>query len=159
VKAKFSIVLVAPDIPGNCGSIGRTCLALNIPLILIKPYGFDLNEKSVRRAGLDYWKHVELFEYEDWQNFITDKNVKSDQLVLFSKNGKNNHYNAPYSENCYLVFGSETKALPADIVEEYKDRIHHLPQFSEHIRSLNLANCATAAAYECLRQLSFPEIK
>ncbi len=152
-KQRFNIVLHAPDIPGNTGSIGRTCVALGLRLILIKPYGFDLSEKAVRRAGLDYWKHIELSEYETWEDFI--KTESPQNLIFYSKTGAKNYYEAPYQENCFLVFGSETKALPEYIMEQYKDSLYCLPQYSEHIRSLNLSNVATAAAYEALRQISF----
>ncbi|MFP5457191.1 MAG: TrmH family RNA methyltransferase, partial [Bacteriovoracia bacterium] len=81
----FRIVLHAPEIPGNTGSIGRTCVALNAELILIKPYGFDISEKAVRRAGLDYWKHVRLKEFESWEAFLDAERPESDQLMLFEK--------------------------------------------------------------------------
>jgi tRNA (cytidine/uridine-2'-O-)-methyltransferase len=152
-KKRFNIVLHAPDIPGNTGSIGRTCVALDLRLILIKPYGFDLSEKAVRRAGLDYWKHIELSEYENWDDFESTENPEN--LIFYSKTGAKNYYEAPYQENCFLVFGSETKALPSELMEKYKDKLYSLPQYSEHIRSLNLSNVATAAAYEALRQISF----
>lgn len=152
-EKRFNIVLHAPDIPGNTGSIGRTCVALGLRLILIKPYGFDLSEKAVRRAGLDYWKHIELSEYDSWDDFITSESPEN--LIFFSKTGAKNYYEAPYKENCYLVFGSETKALPIELMEEHKEKLFCLPQYSEHIRSLNLSNVATAAAYEALRQISF----
>jgi tRNA (cytidine/uridine-2'-O-)-methyltransferase len=152
-KKRFSIVLHAPDIPGNTGSIGRTCVALDLRLVLIKPYGFDLSEKAVRRAGLDYWKHIELSEYDTWEDFIKTEDPQN--LIFFSKTGDKNYYEAPYAENCYLVFGSETKALPVHLMEKHSDRLFSLPQYSEHIRSLNLSNVATAAAYEALRQISF----
>ena len=83
MNPNFRIVLHAPEIPGNTGSIGRTCLALNAELILIRPYGFSLDEKAVRRAGLDYWKYVEPKEYENWEDFLKNENPPSDQIMLF----------------------------------------------------------------------------
>mgnify|MGYP001182540339 FL=1 len=154
IKKSFNIVLFSPDIPGNTGSIGRTCVALDINLILIRPYGFDLSEKSVRRAGLDYWKHVKLKEYESWDHFIEVESPKKEELVLFSKAGAKSFYKAPFKESCYLVFGSETKGLPQEILKKFPQNIYQLPMFSEHVRSLNLANAATVASYECLRQLN-----
>ena len=154
-KKKFKLVLYAPEIPGNTGSIGRTCVALGLELILIKPYGFDLSEKAVRRAGLDYWKHVQIKEFESWSDFLEKEKPKREQLIFFENNVNQNFYQANYSENCYLIFGAETKGLPKEIYENYFDRMYHLPMFSEHIRSLNLSNAATTAAYECLRQLSY----
>jgi len=152
-KTRFSIVLYAPDIPGNTGSIGRTCVALGLRLILIKPYGFDLSEKAVRRAGLDYWKHIELTEYENWDEFLS--NESPENMILFSKAGEKVFYEAPYKENCFLIFGSETTGLPEALILDQKDNLYSLPQYSEHIRSLNLSNVATTAAYEALRQISF----
>lgn len=153
-KKQFSIVLFAPDIPGNTGSIGRTCVALGLRLILIKPYGFDLSEKAVRRAGLDYWKYVDIKEYESFDDFLKSEDVKTEQLFFFENNVEQNFYDAPYIENCYLVFGSETKGLPKSFYETYKDQMYEMPMFSEHIRSLNLSNAATAVTYECLRCLN-----
>ena len=152
-KKSFSIVLYAPEIPGNTGSIGRTCLALNIDLILIKPYGFDLSEKSVRRAGLDYWKYVRLTEFESFEDFIQEKSPTGENLFFFSKTGEKNYFEAPFKKECYLIFGSETKGLPNKILEEYREDTYKLPMFNEHVRSLNLSNVATAVGYECLRQL------
>ena len=155
MSSLFQIVLHAPEIPGNTGSIGRTCVALNIPLILIKPYGFSLDEKSVRRAGLDYWKYVQLREYEAWEEFLLKEKPQTDQMFFFSRSAKKIYYQAPFQKGCYLVFGSETKALPGHILQTYSSQLYTLPQYSEEIRSLNLANCATAAAYEALRQIQF----
>ena len=156
VKPKpFSIVLYAPEIPGNTGSIGRTCLALNIPLILIRPYGFDLSEKAVRRAGLDYWKHVEIEEFENFDDFLNHKKPAVDQLLFFENARSKSIYEAPYRDGCYLIFGSETKGISLNIQQKYPDQFYELPMFSSHIRSLNLSNSATAVAYECLRQLNY----
>lgn len=154
-QSLFNIVLVAPEIPGNTGSIGRTALALNLKLHLIKPFGFDLSEKAVRRAGLDYWKHVQISEYENWDDFLTENNPDPQKLFFFSKFGEKNHFEANYCENCFLIFGSETFGLPLAITEKYENRLYSLPMYSEHIRSLNLSNAATAAAYEALRQIKF----
>lgn len=151
--AKFSIVLVHPDIPGNTGSIGRTCVALNLKLILIKPLGFDLDEKSVRRAGLDYWKYVDLKIYDNFDQYLQEENPK--ELFFFSKTVTQNHYQANYTQNCHLIFGSETKGLPKEILTKYNSQTFSLPMYSEHIRSLNLSNAATAVAYEALRQINF----
>ena len=154
-KPLFKIVLVAPEIPGNTGSIGRTCVALNLELILIKPYGFDLSEKAVRRAGLDYWKHVKITEYETWEEFITQEAPPVDKLFFFENHQEKTIYQGNYSEGCYLIFGSETKGISEDILKDYRDRLFELPMYSQYIRSLNLSNAATAIAYECLRQLRF----
>lgn len=151
--SKFKIVLVAPEIPGNTGSIGRTCVALDLELILIKPLAFDISEKAVRRAGLDYWKHVKLTVYENWIEFMEKENPVREQMFLFSRFATKPLFEASIKENCYLIFGSETKGLPEEIKNEFVNQLVTLPMYSEHIRSLNLSNCATAAAYEALRQI------
>ncbi len=153
--SKFKIVLVAPEIPGNTGSIGRTCVALDLELILIKPLAFDIDEKAVRRAGLDYWKYVNLKTYESFSEFLEKENPSRNQLHFFSKTTKRNLFDAKFSKDCYLIFGSETKGLGSAILEEYSQELVCLPMYSEHIRSLNLSNAATAAAYEALRQIDF----
>jgi tRNA (cytidine/uridine-2'-O-)-methyltransferase len=154
-KTRFKIVLFAPEIPGNTGSVGRTCVALNLELILIRPYGFDIDEKAVRRAGLDYWKYVQVREFDSWEDFLTKESPKREQLLFFENNVDQDFYHANYAQDCYLIFGAETKGLPNYIYQEYRDRMYHLPMFSEHIRSLNLSNTATTVAYECLRHLSY----
>ncbi|WP_261331831.1 tRNA (cytidine(34)-2'-O)-methyltransferase [Maritalea mobilis] len=151
-RAEMKIVLVTPEIPGNTGTIGRTCVALDLELILIRPYGFDLSEKSVRRAGLDYWKHVRLTEYDDWAAFVQDRAPRRDQIFLFEDDGAaGTVYDPIYPPDAYLVFGRETKGLQPEIVGAYPDRIFRLPMRSPHIRSLNLANAATAVAYQAMR--------
>lgn len=148
----MKIVLVHPEIPGNTGTIGRTCVALDLELILIHPLGFDISEKSVRRAGLDYWKHVRLTEYENWSAFMAERAPAEDQLFLFEQDGQGGSVYAPeYPPNAYLVFGKETKGLPAGILDGRGARTFHLPMRSPHIRSLNLANAATAVIYQAMR--------
>ena len=148
----MKIVLVAPEIPGNTGTIGRTCVALDLELILIHPLGFDLSEKSVRRAGLDYWKHVRLTEYPDWSGFLQARAPSREALFFFEQDGAQSVYDPSYPDDAYLVFGRETKGLPAAITEAFPDRMFHLPMRSPHIRSLNLANAVTAVAYQALRK-------
>lgn len=157
-KPNFHIVLHAPEIPGNTGSIGRTCVALNLKLILIRPYGFELSEKAVRRAGLDYWKYVNLTEYDNFKNFLQEERPEKDELFFFENDASKSFYQAPFKKNCYLIFGGETKGIPQDILEHYPEQNFYLPMFSKHIRSLNLSNTATAAAYECLRHIQMPEL-
>ena len=154
-KPFVNIVLYSPDIPGNTGSIGRTCLALNARLILIKPYGFDLSEKAVRRAGLDYWKHVNLTEYNNWEEFLKHEKPSGAKMYLYTKSGQRNHFQAEHDEGDFLIFGKETTGLPPEILKTYEENTYSLPMFSEHIRSLNLSNAATAVAYEALRQIQF----
>lgn len=153
--SKFSIVLATPEIPGNTGSIGRTAVAMDLELILIKPYGFDISERSVRRAGLDYWKHVQLKEFDSWQDFLSSETPDEDSLLFFSKKARSLFYDAAYRPGCYLIFGSETKGLPDKILKRYAGSTYSLPIYSEHVRSLNLASAVTAVSYEALRQIEF----
>lgn len=147
----MKMVLVAPEIPYNTGAIGRTCVALNLELILIKPYGFSLDEKAVRRAGTNYWKHVQLSEYDSWQAFLTERSPPHNSLFLFEEDGAQSLYAPDYPRDAYLVFGNESSGLSADICESLHDRMFHLPMLSPLVRSLNLANVATAVIYQAMR--------
>jgi tRNA (cytidine/uridine-2'-O-)-methyltransferase len=146
-----AIVLVQPEIPGNTGSVGRTCVALDMELILIHPLGFEINDTRVKRAGLDYWPHVRLTEYASWDTFIDARTPRPDQLFLFEEFGARSFYDPDYPDDAMLVFGKETTGIPKPIVERHADRLVKLPMRSEVIRSLNLANTVTAAAYQALR--------
>ena len=151
----MKIVLVTPEIPYNTGAIGRTCVALNLELILIKPYGFSLDEKAVRRAGTDYWKYVTLSEYDSWQDFLDDRKPGRESLCFFEEHGGQTLYDANYQQDGYLVFGCESKGLSLDILKGMEDRTFRLPMLDTRVRSLNLANVATAVVYQTLRsQLS-----
>lgn len=148
----MKVVLVHPEIPGNTGSVGRSCVALDLELILIHPLGFDISDKAVRRAGLDYWKHVRLSEYDNWQAFIADRAPREEQLFLFENDGEGGSVYAPdYPDDAYLIFGKETKGLPAEVLDGRAKRTFHLPMRSAHIRSLNLSNAATAVIYQAMR--------
>ncbi len=147
----MKIVLVTPEIPWNTGAIGRTCVALNLELILIKPLGFSLDEKSVRRAGTDYWKHVQLSEYDSWEQFLQMRKPPRDHLYFFEENGAESVFAPTYQKDCYLVFGCESKGLPLAILDDLQDRIFHLPMHNPQVRSLNLANVATAVIYQAMR--------
>ncbi len=147
----ISIVLVQPEIPGNTGSVGRTCVALDMELILIHPLGFEITDTRVKRAGLDYWPHVRLTEYASWDAFIEARAPRPDQLFLFEEFGARSFYDPDYPDDAMLVFGKETTGIPKPIVERHADRLVRLPMRSEVIRSLNLANTVTAAAYQALR--------
>ena len=128
----MKLVLVTPEIPWNTGAIGRTCVALNLELILIKPYGFSLDEKSVRRAGTDYWKHVHLSEYDNWQHFLDERQPPRDALYFFEENGAQNFYTPDYDPDGYLVFGCESKGLPTTILDGMIFRLE-IAQKSEEI--------------------------
>lgn len=147
----MKLVLVTPEIPFNTGAIGRTCVALNLELILIKPYGFSLDEKSVRRAGTDYWKHVNLCEYDSWERFLADRKPSRENLYFFEEHGAQSIYAPDYQPDAYLVFGCESKGLPTTILDGMEDRVFSLPMLNPLVRSLNLANVATAVVYQAMR--------
>lgn len=146
-----SIVLIQPEIPGNTGAVGRTCVALDMELVLIHPLGFDISDKRVKRSGLDYWHHVRLSEYASWDAFIQQRAPRDDQMFLFEEDGAMSFYDAEYPDDAMLVFGQETRGIPPAIRQHYAHREVRLPMRSDKIRSLNLANTVSAAAYQALR--------
>lgn len=150
-EPNLSIVLVEPEIPGNTGAIGRTCVALDMELVLIHPLGFDISDKRVKRSGLDYWRHIRLVEFASWQAFLAERAPRGDQLFLFEEFARTSFYDADYPDDAYLVFGKETTGIPSAIVAAHEERLVKLPMRSAHIRSLNLANTVAAAAYQALR--------
>lgn len=147
----LGIVLVQPEIPGNTGAVGRTCVALGAELILIHPLGFHITDARVKRSGLDYWPHVRLAEFASWDTFVAERAPRDDQLFLFEEHGSRSFYEPDYPEDALLVFGQETAGIPEAIWRRYPGRQFHLPMRSPHIRSLNLANTVAAAAYQALR--------
>lgn len=147
-----SIVLVQPEIPGNTGAVGRTCVALDMELILIHPLGFEISDKRVKRSGLDYWPHIRLVEFGSWSDFIAERAPRSDQMFLFEEYAPRNFYEPDYPDDAYLVFGRETKGIPDGIVEAHRDQMVSLPMRSDKVRSLNLANAVAAAAYQAVRK-------
>ena len=147
----MKLVLVTPEIPFNTGAIGRSCVALNLELILIKPLGFSLDEKSVRRAGTDYWQHVNLTEYDSWQHFMTERQPAHDKMYFFEEHGAQSVFEPEFQTDAYLVFGCESKGLPDEILDDVRDRVYHLPMLNPVVRSLNLANVATAVIYQAMR--------
>jgi tRNA (cytidine/uridine-2'-O-)-methyltransferase len=146
------VVLVEPQIPQNTGSVARTCAALEIELHLVEPLGFTITEKAVRRAGLDYWPYVKLRQHPSWQSYLDS--VRPSRLWLFSTHGTRNYCDAKFNSGDALVFGSETKGLGAEFLARYpSDTILRLPMKSPHVRSINLSNAVSVAAYEALRQI------
>ena len=110
-----SIVLVHPEIPGNTGAVGRTCVALDLELILIHPLGFEISDKRLKRSGLDYWQHIRLVEFPSWDAFLAERQPRSDQMFLFEEFAPRSFYEPDYPADAYLVFGRETKGLPPGI--------------------------------------------
>ena len=147
-----SIVLIQPEIPGNTGAVGRTCVALDMELVLIHPLGFDISDKRVKRSGLDYWPHIRLVEFASWEAFLAERTPRDDQLYLFEEYATRSFYEPEYPDDAYLVFGRETKGIPAEIVEAHREQMVSLPMRSDKVRSLNLANTVAAAAYQAVRR-------
>jgi tRNA (cytidine/uridine-2'-O-)-methyltransferase len=145
------IVLVAPEIHWNTGNIGRTCLATGSYLHLIKPLGFSLESREVQRAGLDYWNKVKLTLWEDVEEFESTMKPVSGEVALFSKMGTAPFWSMPSPQRLFLIFGSETGGLPAEILNRYADATFHIP-ISTDTRSLNLSTAAAIALYESLRR-------
>jgi tRNA (cytidine/uridine-2'-O-)-methyltransferase len=146
------IVLVEPQIPQNTGSISRTCAATDTPLHLVEPLGFEITEKAVRRAGLDYWPYVKLFRHATWDDYVTA--AKPERIWLFSKFGERLYTNADFGPNDALVFGSETKGLGQEFMSRYPaSQILKIPIVTTYVRSLNLSNAVSIALYEARRQL------
>ena len=152
----LNIVLVEPEIPQNCGNIARTCAATGARLHLIRPLGFDISEKAVRRAGLDYWHMVEVLEYEDLQDFFRKNEVR--QMWCLSTKAPRSYTEAGFQDGCYLFFGKETKGLPESFLASHYEQCLRIPMRPE-ARSLNLSNAVAITVYEALRQLSFPSLQ
>ncbi|MEN8253867.1 MAG: tRNA (cytidine(34)-2'-O)-methyltransferase [Verrucomicrobiota bacterium] len=151
-KVPLNIVLVEPSIPPNTGNISRLCAATGTILHLVEPLGFDLSEKQLRRAGLDYWESVALHTYPDIETFF-GKNPKGRKL-FFSTAGKQNFYEMEYEPGDYLVFGNETLGLPDDLLAACPENVCNIPIKLDCVRSLNLSNCAAIVLYEALRQIN-----
>ncbi len=151
VRPKMKVVLVEPEIPFNTGSIGRTCVALDLELILIGQLGFSLDSSSVARSGTRYWQFVEISLYDSWDKFLLERAPVDEQLYLFEEDGSQNFYSPNYHPQAYLVFGCESKGLPKSIRDSMKDRIFSLPMKNDSVKSLNLANTATAVVYQAMR--------
>ena len=144
------VVLVAPEVPWNTGNIGRTCLGAGAYLHLIKPLGFSLDERDLKRAGLDYWHKVKLSVWDDFDSFQKNMGPETEEVALFTKNGSVSFWSMPSSERLFLIFGSETKGLPETILYQYRHVAFYIPTTSE-IRCLNLSTTVGIALYESLR--------
>ncbi len=156
VMHMLNIVLVEPEIPQNCGNIARTCAATGCALHLIRPLGFDISDKAVKRAGLDYWHLVEVHDYENLEDFFQKNDVR--QMWCLSTKAPRSYVEAEYQDGCYLFFGKETKGLPEAFLEAHRDSCVRIPM-REEARSLNLSNAVAITVFEALRQLSFPNLR
>ena len=147
----LNIVLFEPEIPNNTGNIGRLALASGSKLHLVKPFGFEISDSRLKRAGLDYWQHLDVIIYDSIEDFFS-KN-KDAKFAFFSSHGQQQHWDITFEDHLFLIFGKESAGLPKSVIENHKEHLYKIPLFSEHIRSLNLANAVAIVIYEGLRQL------
>ncbi|HEY8444169.1 MAG TPA: tRNA (uridine(34)/cytosine(34)/5-carboxymethylaminomethyluridine(34)-2'-O)-methyltransferase TrmL [Clostridia bacterium] len=152
----FNVVLVEPEIPQNTGNIVRTCAATNTRLHLVRPLGFEISDKYLKRAGLDYWPYVDISYYDSFAE-LQEKHPGAKFWYLSTK-GKIRYTDVKYEENCFLVFGKETKGLPEDLIFSNYDRCVRIPMYKD-LRSLNLSNSVAIVLYEALRQYDFVELR
>lgn len=148
----LNIVLLEPEIPANTGNIGRTCHATGTRLHLIEPMGFRLNEKALKRAGLDYWEHLDVVVYDSYRDF-QEKNPDAIIFMATTK-AKHTYTEVQYPSDCFIMFGKESAGIPEEILVENEDRTVRIPM-NEKIRSLNLSNSVAIVLYEALRQNNF----
>lgn len=151
---KLNIVLVEPQIPQNTGNISRTCAVTGAALHLIKPYGFTITDKQLKRAGLDYWDKLEIYEYESLDEFF-EKN--DGEYYFFTTKGENTYSDVSYPNDCYLFFGREDKGLDERLLFENRKNCLRVPM-RNNLRSLNLSNTVAIATYEVLRQWGYPDL-
>lgn len=154
--AKMNIVLFEPEIPANTGNIGRTCVATGTRLHLIEPLGFRLNEKAIKRAGMDYWADLDVTTYVNYQDFL-DKNPGATIYMATTKAPKI-YTEVQYEEDCYIMFGKESGGIPEEILVENQDTAIRIPMMGD-IRSLNLSNSVAIVLYEALRQNNFSHMQ
>lgn len=152
----INIVLVEPEIPQNTGNIARTCAATGARLHIVKPMGFTIDDKKLKRSGLDYWEFLDITYYENLDDFFA-KNPNSESFYFTTK-AQHVYSDISFPDNCFLFFGKETKGLPEELLLENPDRCLRFPM-QTGIRSLNLANTVCAAVYEVLRQWDFPTLQ
>lgn len=152
----MNIVLYEPEIPANTGNIGRTCVATGTSLHLIKPLGFDISDKAVRRAGMDYWKELDLHVYEDFEEFV-EKNPGA-RIYMATTKARKAYTEVEYKGNDFIMFGKESAGIPEEILVKYEGTSVRIPMIGE-IRSLNLSNSVSIILYEALRQQDFEGMK
>jgi tRNA (cytidine/uridine-2'-O-)-methyltransferase len=147
----FKVALIEPEIPQNTGNIGRTCVGTQSQLHLIEPFGFEISDKNLKRAGLDYWAHLYWQKYENFDSWLQSI-PNPERTFFFSTKAKKNYDEVDYQKGDWLIFGKETRGLPESILNQYQDRVVKIPQYGP-IRSLNVATAVAIALYEGIRQL------
>ncbi len=153
----INIVLVEPEIPQNAGNIARTCAVTGSILHMVRPLGFEVSDKQLKRAGLDYWKYLDIRYYDSIEE-VMDKYFNGDNFWFYSTKSKNIYSEVSYKDGDFIVFGKETKGLPETLLEKYYDRCVRIPMLGE-LRSLNLSNSVCVGVYEALRQIGFNKFK
>ena len=153
--AVLNIVMVEPEIPQNTGNVARTCAATGARLHLVRPLGFEINDKHLKRAGLDYWHFLDITYYDNLDDFF--EKTKGGKYFYFSTKGTYRHSDVEYPDNSYLLFGKETKGLPEELLLKHQEDTLRIPMIDE-ARSLNLSNSVAIATYEVLRQWDYPEL-
>jgi len=148
------VVLLEPEIPPNTGNVARLCAATRTMLHLIEPFGFKLDDKELKRAGMDYWQHVEWRRWPDWSSFARQLTPEN-RLWFIESGGPMRYSDVTYSPDDYLVFGRETAGLPKPLLEQNRDRWLRIPMMNAEARSLNLSNCVSLVLFEALRQQGF----
>ncbi len=152
----MNIVLLEPEMPANTGNIGRTCVATATKLHLIEPMGFRINDKMVKRAGLDYWKDLDVTVYEDFEDFL-DKNPGA-KIYMATTKAPTLYSEVSYESDCFIMFGKESAGIPEEILVKHQDTAVRIPM-NEEIRSLNLSNSVAILLYEALRQNNFSHMQ
>ena len=151
----MNIVLYEPEMPANTGNIGRTCVATDTRLHLIEPLGFKLNEKQLKRAGLDYWDKLDVQVYSDFQDFLT-KNPGA-RIYMATTKAPNVYTEVQYDPDCYIMFGPESRGIPEEILVDHQETCIRIPMWGD-IRSLNLSDSVAVSLYEALRQNGFEKM-
>lgn len=152
----INIVLHEPGIPQNTGNIGRTCCATGTRLHLIEPLGFSISEKALKRAGMDYWERLDVTTYATYEDFLEKNNYP--KVYMASTKAPRAYTDVSYEDNCYIMFGNESRGIPEDIIYESGDHAIRIPM-GHDIRSLNLSNSVAIVLYEALRQQGFPGLE
>jgi len=152
----MNIILHQPEIPQNTGNIGRTCVATGTKLHLIEPLGFRLDEKAIKRAGMDYWQHLEVYRYVNFEEFL-EKNPGA-KIWMATTKAKHTYSDVTFGEDDFIMFGKESAGIPEEILVDYEDTCIRIPMLPE-IRSLNLSNSVAVVLYEALRQTGFASMQ
>ena len=156
----LNIVLHEPEIPQNTGNIGRTCVAIGARLHLIEPMGFQVSDKWVRRAGLDYWGKLDVTVYDSYPDFLYqnfEKNGKTPRIYMATTKARHTYSDVQYEDECYVMFGQESAGIPEEILVDHEDTAIRIPMYGD-IRSLNLSNSVAVIAYEVMRQRGFTDL-